>query len=434
MTVATVTCLNQTTMTFQESLEYLDSFLNLERIQFQKENPLWNLARMRFLLKAFKHPEKHFLPVLIAGTKGKGSSGFFLEAILAESKIPVGFYSSPHLETPLERVRLGGRQISSFLWCETLSEIQRGLKQNPLPRSLGSPTYFEVMTLLAALVFRKQKVRVGIFEVGLGGRLDATNVFRAPVVMITAIDLDHEKILGDTIAKIAAEKAAIIKSPCRVVLAPQKPEALRVIHRRIKEMKARVFLPLDLGRMKLGLKGEFQKTNAGLALRAALLLRNHYRCPVTSQGILLGFERSSWPGRLELFQKEGFDFLLDGAHNPASAKVLTEHLQKEHPKRKRILIFGTSRDKNFQGMFKAFCRYFDEIILTRAKNPRAQDHGPLLGEARHHFKRIYAAANSKEAIALARQISNRGTLVVLTGSFYLLGEVRGWMKKGGRFA
>ena len=218
-------------MTYSQSLNYLNSFLNLERIIFTPNNRLWNLERMELLLKWFSHPEKSFFPVLIAGTKGKGSTGFFLESILIEAGIRTGFYSSPHLEDPRERIRIQGRMISKKVWCKGVEAIRRVLKKysvSPLrmpPRFekeiMRGVTYFEILTLLAALLFKKAGIKAGIFEVGMGGRLDATNALGAKVVILTPVHLDHEAILGGTIAKIAVEKAAVVHKGSEVVLSPQ---------------------------------------------------------------------------------------------------------------------------------------------------------------------------------------------------------------------
>jgi len=207
-------------MNYSESLRYLNSFLNLERITFIPGNRLWNLRRMQILLKWFppKKRAQDFLPILIAGTKGKGSTGYFLESILGASRIPCGFYTSPHLEDPRERIRIRGRMVSRGVWTRGVNQIRKGLTGRRLPPAAGEFTYFEIMTLLAILLFRQAGLRIGIFEVGMGGRLDATNALAAPLVILTPINLDHEAFLGNTVGKIAAEKAAIIHRGARVVV------------------------------------------------------------------------------------------------------------------------------------------------------------------------------------------------------------------------
>ncbi len=416
-------------MNYTDSLHYLNSFLNLERLVLTPANRFWNLKRMDYLLKWFQHPEKNFLPVLIAGTKGKGSTGFFLESILAESGVRAGFYSSPHLETPRERVRVQGRMISERDWAAGVDEIRRVLKRETLPKGMGEFSYFEITTLLAMLVFRTKKIRVGIFEVGMGGRLDATNILNAPICIITPVRLDHEAILGNTIAKIAAEKAAIVPQGAELVVSPQLPEALRVIQAKAKQMKAQVHWIKKPYAGKLGLTGDYQQWNAAASLKAAEILKSQYGISITPSAIVKGLKRTNWPGRWELFPGRP-SMLIDGAHNPASMEALVRNLKRQlAPRGANLLIFGTSKDKKSDLMLKTAADYFNDIILTRAANPRSQEIGVLMSEARGRFQRIFAVGSTAEAIQLAKKIARPGARVVITGSFYLIGEARKQLKR-----
>lgn len=469
-------------MRYSDSLRYLSRFLNLEQITFQPDNRLWNLERMKILLEWFGHPEKDFFSVIIAGTKGKGSSGFFLESILLESGIPVGFYHSPHLEEPTERIRLNGRSISRRLWGKGLDQIRRVLNRRKIPLRLGPPqrgrtrragqpfavpsrlgefTYFEILTLLAILTFKSQGIRTGIFEVGMGGRLDATNALRAPLAILTPISLDHEAILGSTVQKIAGEKAAVIHPRAQVVVGPQKKEALEVIRRRAVKVKARMWYAFPVppmsfpnavvgnpdsgsplktcgddmkkvnGQLRIGLKGDYQESNAEMAAEAARVLRSSFGFPISNTAIYKGLRHTGWPGRWELFGK-GPLFLLDGAHNPASVQALVRNLKKMYPRRKRglspfsetILIFGVSRDKRSREMLQILSGYFTTVILTSGFSPRAKEMETLLVEARDLFPRIFPAAGVQDALRLARGFAAKKGLVVATGSFYLIGEMR----------
>jgi len=389
--------------------------------------PLWNTERVSYLLRIFGHPERCFFPVLIAGTKGKGSTGFFLEAILRRAGISTGFYSSPHLETPLERIRLDGGTISPELWTKGLSEIRSALIRNPVPRKLGQLTYFELMTFLAIFTFAKKKVGVGIFEAGMGGRLDATNALDARVAVITTIGLDHEAFLGNTIEKIAREKAGIIKQGADVVTVPKPEPAFKVVRAEAKRRKAALHGPAPLHDAPLGLKGEFQKLNAGLAIRAACLLAEKYSFPVTDAAIREGLKAGDWPGRMETFRRK-CDIMLDGAHNPSSAEALTRSLKKEFPRRHAVLVFGAARDKNSKEMLRVLSGYFREIVLTKSASARSQDLNVLIEQARGLFQRVYPEANTTEAVSLAESLSPSDGLVVVTGSFYVLGEVRAVLK------
>ena len=413
-------------MNYPQSLNYLNSFLNLERILFTPQNRLWNLTRMRRLLEWFDHPEKKLFPILIAGTKGKGSTGFFLESILDSAGVRSGFYSSPHLEDPRERIRIQRKIVSERAWARMVSRIRQGLKGKSLPERLGDFTYFEILTLLAVLLFKEAGVEAGVFEVGLGGRLDATNALGAPVVILTPVHLDHEAILGNTIAKIAAEKAAVVRRGAEVIVSPQAPEAWRVIQTRIRKQQARIY-PVRRGWPgKVGLKGDFQKENAAAAALAAKVLKTHgFRIP--EQAVRQGLQASDWPGRMETFPDAlgpRRALLIDGAHNPAAMRALVRNGRGGERGKARLLIFGTSRDKNSAEMLKILGPFFENVILCRTPNPRSQEIGTLISHARPWFSRIFPAANVPEALKLAESLSQAGDTVVATGSFYLIGEIR----------
>jgi len=328
--------------------------------------------------------------------------------------------------------------VSKTVWAEGVSQIRRFLQRrgavsapeegrgNPAPtiKSKGDFTYFEILTLLAMLLFRQAGVRIGIFEVGMGGRLDATNVLAPRLVILTPIHLDHEAFLGDTISEIAREKAAIIRKGADVVSAPQIREALTVIENQCRRKKARLWRARPLRGIPLGLRGDFQAVNAGAAIQAAAILRGRCGFPVSGRALRQGLRKKNWPGRMEFITGPRFDFLLDGAHNPAAIRALARNLKALYPRRKRILIFGAARDKKTAPMLRTLSSYFKDVIVTRAANPRSQEIGTLLGQARGRFQRILPAAKIPGALQLAGRLAARRTLVVLTGSFYLIGEAR----------
>ncbi|MCM8775272.1 MAG: bifunctional folylpolyglutamate synthase/dihydrofolate synthase [Candidatus Omnitrophica bacterium] len=382
---------------------------------------------MRLLLKCFRNPHKAFFPILIAGTKGKGSTGFFLESILREAHYRVGFYSSPHLEDPRERIRLNGNNVSKSRWAKALTTIRRGLCRLQLDPRWGDFTYFEIMTLLAMLLFKQARMEIGIFEVGMGGRLDATNVIDAKVVGLTPIHLDHEFFLGNTITRIAREKTAIIRRGAQVVVGPQTAEAMRVIRRAIRCQKARLWPALSLFNYRIGLSGDFQKVNAGVAFQIARVLRDIYHYSIEAAAFRKGLEADEWPGRFE-FLKGHPEFLLDGAHNPISIEALVRNLMKIYPRRNCLLVFGVSRDKKSDRMLKTLSRYFKDCILTTLPNPRSQEIGVLLSQAQGYFRRIIPTGSIPEAVGTVRKIASSDCLVVVTGSFYLIGEVRKWLR------
>lgn len=424
-------------MNYSRSLRYLNSFTDLEKLAQFPSNAFLNLRRMAHLLKISGHPEKNFFPILIAGTTGKGSTGFFLESILKANGIRVGYYHSPHVEAPRERIRVQGGMASPRLWAEGLSEIQKLLRQKPLPGAWGVLTYFEILTFLAVWIFSKKGIKIGIFEIGLGGRLDATNILKAPLVILTPIHLDHEAFLGNTVAKIAAEKAAIIKPNGHTVTGKQFPEALKVIRCAVKKNQGYLWKAKPVSGIPLGLAGDFQKMNAGTALKAAEILKERFRFPIDRELAKKGLQSGVWKGRMESFHQGGRRFILDGAHNPISVKALAESLKGDRPLKilgglsPSWLVFGAMNDKDSREMLRVLSKFFFKVILTGITGNRAKPVAMLLEEAKGLFKCVLTAQNAGEAVELARKVSGSGATIVVTGSFYLVGEARKILKTMG---
>ncbi len=410
-------------MNYSQALRYLNSFTDLEKLSQFPQNSFFNLKRMAHLLEAADHPEKNFFPVLIAGTTGKGSTGFFLESILAANGIRAGYYHSPHIEDPRERIRLRGEMASQRLWSEGLSKIRKLLKTKPLPQGLGVLTYFEILTFLAIEIFTGEGVQIGIFEIGLGGRLDATNILKAPLVILTPIHLDHEAFLGKTISKIAFEKAAIIKSHGHSVTGAQFPEALRVIRCAVKKNQGTLWTAKPVSGIPLGLDGDFQKKNAGTALKAAEVLAQKFHFKIIPERSRKGLRSRGWKGRMEVFHRAGRRFILDGAHNPISIKELVLSLKRQKA-RNSWLVFGAMNDKNSRQMLRLLSGFFSKAILAGIAGNRAKTPGMLLEEAKGLFNLVLTAQNTGEAMELAGKVADPGDAIVVTGSFYLVGEAR----------
>ncbi|MFA5159448.1 MAG: cyanophycin synthetase [Candidatus Omnitrophota bacterium] len=416
-------------MNYSQALRYLNSFIDLEKLAQLPKNPFFNLKRMEHLLKAAGRPEKNFFPILIAGTTGKGSTGFFLESILKANGIRTGYYHSPHVEDLRERIRVQGAMVPKKLWAEGLSAIQKLLHKNLLPEAWGVLTYFEVLTFLAVWVFAKTGIKIGIFEIGLGGRLDATNILRAPVVILTPIHLDHEAFLGNTISKIAAEKAAIIKLQDHVVIGEQCREAFQVILGAVKKNKGILWKAKPVSGIQLGLSEDFQKKNAGVAFKTAIILKKYFDFPVTLKRSKEGLRSRNWKGRMEAFHQDGRRFILDGAHNPISMNGQVRSL-KAQKVRDPWLVFGAMNDKNSREMLKVLSGFFSKVILTGIAGNRAKPVAMLVEEAKGLFRCVLTARNVKEAFELLRNASNFGANIVVTGSFYLVGEARRILKHG----
>ncbi|MFH0984798.1 MAG: folylpolyglutamate synthase/dihydrofolate synthase family protein [Candidatus Omnitrophota bacterium] len=414
-------------MNYSQALRYLNTFTDLEKLAQFPKNSFFNLKRMEHLLRIGGHPEKKFFPVLIAGTTGKGSTGFFLESILEANGISTGYYHSPHVEDPRERIRVRGAMTSPKVWAEGLSWIQKLLRKNSVPERLGILTYFEILTFLAIWVFAQRGVAVGIFEIGLGGRLDATNVLKASLVILTPIHLDHEAFLGNTIAKIAAEKAGIIKPQTHVVTGKQFPEAFEVIRRAVRANRGSLWTAKPVSGLPLGLAGNFQKMNAGTALKAAEILAKRFHFPIDPERSGKGLQCRNWQGRMESFYRGGSRLILDGAHNPLSVKELISSL-KAMKIRDPWLVFGAMRDKNSQGMLKILSGFFSKVILTEIAGNRAKSAAMLVEEAKGLFNCILTAHDIEEALGLLKRSAAAKETAVITGSFYLVGEARKILK------
>ncbi len=416
-------------MNFQRSLDYLNSFFNLEKIFLNSKNRDLNLDRMAFLIKLFDRPDEFFLPIIIAGTKGKGSTGFFLEQILKNSSVSVGFYNSPHLITPLERIRINGRQVEKKDWCLEIENIQKTLACHKLPKRLGSFTYFEITTLLAILIFKRKKVSVGIFEVGLGGRLDATNILNAKIAILTPVDYDHEAILGNTLTKIAFEKAAVIKKNADVVVSCQSGEALNVIKKQVLLQSAQMY---RYGRIKKILAPKnipsFQKMNLACAFKAASLLKKKYRIKV-DLAHLGEIDLSIWKGRLEKVSTHP-DIYFDVGHNPVAIRSILGSLKGDFKKYKRkVVLFSASADKNYGEMIELLGREFEEIILTNPHHMRSAAVVNMLAATKEKHARIYPIDDLAEAWKFANYLLEKNSLLLCTGSFFLIGELKKMISK-----
>jgi len=441
-------------MNYQQSLKFLNSFLNYERTPPKSYAEL-NLARMRFALAVLDHPEQTFVPILIAGTVGKGSTGYFLEQILMSSKARIGYYHSPHIQSIRERIRVNGKMLSENEWAKALSYIQAKLTKTKMPPKLGRLTYFEILTLLGIKIFSDKDVQAGIFEIGMGGRLDATNVLEAPVCILTKIDLDHQAFLGNTLAKIATEKAGIIKNASFVISAPQHPSVASVIRRAIAARgsvlsassgtranpsfgggaKRRGLTSVVSPRLVIakpvsfqpGLAGDFQKQNAGNAAAAADILRKYFMLPLTSGLIRKSLRSNQWSGRVETFSYRGRKIILDAAHNPAGCLALVNFL-KQSKQKPAFFVFSALRDKDSREMLRVLSSVQAEIVLTPVPNPRSRNIQELKKDAQPFFDRIQASPEPFAAFDTVMQNTRKGDGVVVTGSFYLLGEFHKWIK------
>ena len=378
------------------------------------------LRNTELLLNALDNPERSFASVQIAGTNGKGSTAVMLDSICSAAGIRCGLYTSPHLVSITERIRVSGEAITpeEFAACGTVvREISEQLLRDKQIEAL--PTFFEQLTAIALLAFRNAGIVLAILETGLGGRLDSTTAANASIVAITQIAMDHEEYLGRTIESIASEKAAIIRPGRHAVIAKQQqPEAMAVLLQRCKETGVVPVLAdgADVN-VPLGLRGLHQVENAAVAIRVAELLH------IPQSAIVSGLENAQHPGRLELIPHKPA-FLLDGAHNPAGCRALREYLE-EFAARPLTLVFGAMRDKQLDQIGEILFPVADVLILTPVDNPRSASIESLRSIA-ERFARDTVIETSSSAEALQAAIANTppNGLICIAGSLYLIGELR----------
>jgi dihydrofolate synthase/folylpolyglutamate synthase len=428
---------------YSEALDYLYGFINWEIERHVRYVPeVMTLERPRRVLDVLGNPQDSYPTVHITGTKGKGSVGALCASAFQAAGLRTGLYSSPHLQDFRERFRINMQLISPDEFTAAINDIR------PVIDRVPDITWFEVTTALAFHYFARQKVDVAVIEVGLGGRLDATNVVHPIVSVITSLSYDHTYLLGDSLASIAREKGGIIKSGVPVVSAPQPPEALDILEEIAREqhapltlvgrdwlyspgpslMKSQSFTAGPAGHLPEShttlLTGEHQALNATVAL-ATLDHARQAGVPVDGDAIRVGFQRVDWPGRLEVVQHTPL-LVLDAAHNAASARRLCTALEELFPQRPLALIFGASADKDVAGMFDALLPLADYLIASQAVHPRALAPGEIAAAARAqgYVKPIEQIPAAQAALARASELVGPGGLVCTTGSLFIVGEMR----------
>jgi dihydrofolate synthase / folylpolyglutamate synthase len=408
----------------------------------------FSLDEIRILLGELGDPHRQFPSLLIAGTNGKGSTAATLASILRAAGLRTGLYTSPHLERANERIRVDGVEIEDDAFARSfflvLDGAHRLVEQGRLPQF---PSYFEILTAQAFLHFAEQRAEIAVLEVGMGGRLDATNVVDPLLSVITDISLDHMEWLGSTIAEIAQEKAGILRRGGTMITLPQHPEANQVLGEAATELDARgvsavPYMPATMDtegayrpyRMEvLGaeisvdspLKGAHQHRNLALAMAAAVELKRSFGFPVTPAAIEAGIQQTRWPGRLERMETDAVEWILDVAHNPAGAWALRAGLRpflKEG--QPHAVVFSCLRDKPVREMAQILFPLFDRVILAPIQAARAASMDDLLAGAQVTGTPATAAASVHAALRMASERATGGTAVI-SGSVYLVGEARG---------
>ncbi|HUP26882.1 MAG TPA: folylpolyglutamate synthase/dihydrofolate synthase family protein [Chloroflexia bacterium] len=464
-------------MRYKEAYSYLNSFTNYEKTPgLQRDLGRNGLTRVRRFMALLGKPQDSFKSIVVAGTKGKGSVAAMLDSALRETGRRVGLYTSPHLHTFRERIRVDGEMISPAdvaRLVETIQPTVERIRQAGDPNAL--PTTYELATALAFLYFQERSIDIAVLEVGLGGRLDAVNVATPIVSVITSISMDHMEVLGNTLQEIAREKAGIIKPNGIVVTAPQVAEAMAPIKRVASRKKAKlkvigeeVYLssgslpevmldeegvplsqtftvayepvegsPQQKLRVKIPLMGSHQQVNAAVAV-SALLEVDRAGTSVSHNQILRGLANVSWPGRLEVIHRHP-TVVADGAHNAESIAKLNQALFDLFYKQPLIVVFGSLRDKDMVGMLSeigtnqesVFGPEIRKLIVTAPGYQRAADPKEVASLARAKKLDVQVAGSVSEALDLAEKLAgevrspdDEAPVIVVTGSLYIVAEAR----------
>jgi dihydrofolate synthase/folylpolyglutamate synthase len=445
-------------MDYQSAVRYLLSLGRELAAPTQAAAAKFDLENISVLLERLGRPDRAYASVHIAGTNGKGSTAAFVESILRDAGFRTGLNTSPHLERINERIRIDGEEISDELFAAVFTRIHRVIEELLAEGKLRAhPTYFECLTALAFEVFARERVECGVIEVGLGGRLDATNVITPAVSVITRIDFDHENYLGHSLAEIAGEKAGILKYHVPAVTAPQLPGVREILRSRARELNCPLVETEEAFRieqehvesgcaramiteMSSGtqfllaprLPGRFQLQNALNAVAAARLLQTRdYR--ITDENIERGIAATVWPGRLEQLQSQP-DIYLDGAHNPGAAHELAHFLKENFAGRKVILIYGAMRDKAVDEVTGSLFPLVAEVIFTQPNSPRAVSAAQLAEMAGHHAAHFTVVRDADVALELAVAKACPEDAIFITGSLYLVGQLRHAWKERAKVA
>ena len=435
-------------MNYQAALDYILSFADYERES--RSAVIFDLRRMEMLLEKLGSPQVGAIPIQVAGTKGKGSTAAMIASILTRAGYKTGLYTSPHLLSFTERIQVDGVPITEDEFARLVEVLKPEVEAVNKFGAFGQLTTFELLTALAFAHFREKGADFQVLETGLGGRLDATNVVKPGVSVITSVSFDHMEVLGDTLTQIATEKAGIIKPGSIVVCSPQFPEAMAVIEKVSRERGARLvkvgsnftwriktfsdkgqsFQLKGISReynLSLPLLGEHQLENAATAVAAVEVLAE-WGVRISGESIALGLAQVHWPGRLQILRQKPW-FIVDGAHNAYSAKRLAEALKQYFDFERMVLILGISSDKDVAGIVAGLASLPGIVIATRSNHPRALEPAKLVAEFSKRRITTEVAENVASAIDLALARATPKDLICATGSLFVVAEVMEHLRK-----
>jgi len=432
-------------MNYIQTIAYLHSLTDYEKTRIERyTSDTLDLSRVERLLADIGDPHARFPAVHIAGTKGKGSTAAMIESCLRAAGYRTGFYTSPHLHTFRERIQLAGRKIPREEVVALVEEIRPSIERTP------GVTTFEAITAIGFLHFARSAVDVAVVEVGLGGRLDATNVITPQVSVITSLSLDHTYLLGDTLAEIAYEKAGIVKAGVPAISAPQRAEAIKVLEAVSRERQAPLVEigrdwdydpgPADMdgqtftvrclvdggsalgGQYWIPLLGRHQLENAATAVATLETLRRR-GFHISPDAVNEGLRNVRWPGRLEILSRDPV-VVVDCAHNPYSAQVLRKALEEWFPGQRWVLVFGASADKDIAGMLRALLPISEYTIVTRSDHPRAATPIELADTVASVGGGAEVCVNMRKSLRRGLSAMDPGNGLLVTGSIFLVADAR----------
>ncbi len=431
-------------MTYEEALKYLDSLINYERTASFDYPGALKLDRMHALAKELRNPQNAYDSVIVAGSKGKGSTCAFLSSILRMENCRVGLYTSPHLVDLGERIQVNGLCVSQTRLAEYVTRLEKILENYAWRKN--PPTYFEVLTAIAFWHFREMKVQIAVLEVGLGGLYDSTNIAEAKVVGLAPISLEHTDKLGKTVSKIAVQKCGVVKGREIVVSAPQVSEAETVIQKTVAQKDATLwrvgreikvvdrefgqnFQRFDLRahfgntfNLETHLLGWHQLENAALAVGLAKAYEEKSRHKVSESAIRQGIFDTRWPARMEILHTKPL-VVLDGAQNRDSVSRLIAAVKRHFCYDKLFLVFGALADKDVDGMLKELLPETEKVFVTRPPSPRAMEPREIADKIGEQNRSAEIVDHGPEALRRAKVSAGKGGLVLVTGSLYLAGEM-----------
>jgi dihydrofolate synthase/folylpolyglutamate synthase len=439
--------------TYEEAIEFLLQAVDYEKLtNYTYDVSNFNLKRMEKLLSAIGNPHKRGTYVHITGTKGKGSTAIMIASALKESGLKTGIFTSPHLVYLGERIKVNDEMISQEMLIQLANELKPYIERERLKEITHSPTFFDTITAIALTYFERKKVDISVLEVGMGGRLDSTNVVLPQICIITPIGYDHTDTLGHTLDRIAHEKSGIIKEGIPVVSSTQEHEALSIISKTCKEKKAhlrlvgRDILITDIRKTRrdglygteftistwrnkyknvfLPLIGQHQVENCATAIGALETLSENGVIKIDNEAVINALAKVKCPARIEVVSKKPL-VILDTAHTVSSMKFLRESIKENFSFKRLILVIGLSADKDIEGVLREITCAADELIFTRTNNPREAEPRQLALIAKKSYsKEPIVIENIDEALREAKRIADKNDLICITGSFYLAARVK----------